>query len=79
MRSAKDDCLLYLHKLNAYNINIHTVEQYYIIQATLPNNNIVTIRCGMEFYPCTSTITYKEDTFEIDPNAEEATLLYFLL
>ena len=79
MRSAKDECLWFLHDLNAYNISIHTVEQYYIIKALLPNNNTVLIRCGQEFFKCESTITYKTDTLEFDPKAEESKLLYFLL
>ena len=77
--SLRDQCLLYLHKNNAYNIEITTHEQHISIEAKLPNQKIVTICCAHTFFIYPTTIQCEEETFEFDPTAEESYLLHFLI
>ena len=75
----RDDCLLYLHRLNAWNIEIEEYEKHLAITATLPNSNKVKIELGHTFYHKATTITHKEVMLEIDPTSEEAKWIYFVL
>ena len=75
----KDNCLLFLHRLNAYNIYITEFDKYLSIQAKLPNQNIVTISCAHTVHIYPTTISFEDITIAFDPTLEESKLLHFLL
>ena len=75
----KDNCLLYLHKLNAWDIEIEEFNKHLTITATLPNTNQVSINLGHTFFYQKTTITHQDVTLELDPTSDIANLIHFVL
>ena len=75
----QDQCLLFLHRHNAYNIEVVQFTKYIDIRALLPNQNSVTVTISKEPSSRSPTITCDGITVEFDPTSNEANHLYFLL